>query len=486
VSKIRIFDGTSSPYDLLVIAASQFRPALSAALDSALAHLEALDDASVGATVDAATLRDRLFRPLKAEPTDPLTVIEDLVCDVKGGLLGMPGGRFYAWVIGGSLPAALAADWLTSAWDQNAALYMCGPAAAIVEEVVGAWIKELLGLPEPASFALTTGCQMAHVTALAAARHAVLARRGWNIEESGLYGAPPIRLIASNTRHAAFDRAIRLLGFGDRHAEYIEPAADETIEPRTLRSLLETQSNRPTIVLLQAGDINAGAFDNFNSLVPIAHEFGAWVHVDGAFGLWAGASPTYRHMIDGVAAADSWAMDGHKWLNVPFDCGYAFVADAESHRAAMSVRAPYITAHAEARDEIDWNPEWSRRARGFASYAALRQLGRNGLADLIDRTCLYARKLVDGIGKLEGVDILWQPTLNQGLVRFLAGGTDPGAADHDARTEDVIARVVESGQAFFGATVWRGVRAMRVSVLNWQTSDEDVARAVRAVADALS
>jgi len=462
-----------------------FRPALSAALENALNYLASLDDAPVGATVDAATLRDRLFHQLKAEPTDALVVVEELVRDVKGGLLGMAGGRFYAWVIGGSLPAALAADWLTSAWDQNAALYMCSPAAAIAEEVVGAWIKELLGLPDTASFALTTGCQMAHVTCLAAARHALLARHDWDIEENGLYGAPPIRLIASSTRHAAVDRAVRLLGLGAQNVEYVAPGDDESIDAGTLRSLLEAQPARPSIVLLQAGEINTGAFDDFESLVPVAHAFGAWVHVDGAFGLWAGASPTYRHMVRGVAAADSWATDGHKWLNVPFDCGYAFVSDAESHRAAMSIRAPYITANAEARDEIDWNPEWSRRARGFASYAALRELGRDGLTDLIDRTCQHARSIVAGIGKLDGAQVLWEPVLNQGLVRFMASGTGSTLTAHDERTEEVIRRVVESGQAFFGATTWRGMRAMRVSVLNWQTSAEDVTRAVRAVADAL-
>jgi glutamate/tyrosine decarboxylase-like PLP-dependent enzyme len=422
---------------------------------------------------------------MESEPTDPVRVIEDLVRDVEGGILGMPGGRFYAWVIGGSLPAALAADWLTSAWDQNAALYSCSPAAAVVEEVVGVWLKDLLCIPQSASFALVTGCQMAHVTALAAARHSLLARAGWDIEERGLYGAPPIRVISSSNRHASIDRAIRLLGLGTRHVEYIEPGEDETMDAQALISALEARGGRPTIVVLQAGDINTGVFDSFQTLVPIAMEHGAWVHIDGAFGLWAAATPEYRDMTKGAGAANSWATDGHKWLNVPFDSGYVFVADAEAHRASLSTRAPYITENAIARDQIDWNPEWSRRARGFSTYAALRQLGRDGIADLIGRSCRYAQKLVDGIGSLEGAQVLWRPNINQGLVRFLASGSDASISEHDRRTQQVIDHVVQGGQAYFGPTTWRGMRAMRISVLNWQTSDSDVARAITAVADAL-
>ncbi len=414
---------------------------------------------------------------------DPVRVIEELVRDVKGGILGMPGGRFYAWAIGGSLPAALAADWLTSAWDQNAALYACSPAAAVVEEVVGVWLKDLLCIPPSASFALVTGCQMAHVTALAAARHSLLARAGWDIEERGLYGAPPIRIVLSSNRHASIDRAVRLLGLGTQHVEYIEPGEGETMDAQALGRAL--QAGGPTIVVLQAGDINTGVFDSFQTLLPIAKQYEAWVHIDGAFGLWVAVNPDYRDMIEGADAADSWATDGHKWLNVPFDSGYVFVADAEAHRASMSTRAPYITENAIARDQIDWNPEWSRRARGFSTYAALRQLGRAGIADLIGRSCRLAQKLVDGIGSLEGAQVLWRPNINQGLVRFLASDRDAAVSDHDWRTEQVIDNVVQEGRAFFGPTTWRGMRAMRVSVLNWQTSDSDVAHAIAAVADAL-
>jgi glutamate/tyrosine decarboxylase-like PLP-dependent enzyme len=297
-------------------------------------------------------------------------------------------------------------------------LYDTSPAAAIVEEVVGVWLKDLLQLPEATGFALVTGCQMAHVTCLAAARHAVLARRGWDVQRLGLHGAPPIRIISSANHHASVDRAIRLLGLGTEQVEYLASGDGEVIDDVVLPRTLCGGGDRPTIVVLQAGDINTGVFDRFETLIPIAKAYGAWTHVDGAFGLWVAASPRYRQLIEGVGSADSWATDGHKWLNVPFDCGYAFVADAGAHTAAMSVRARYMNASATARDQIDWNPEWSRRARGFSTYAALRQLGRGGIAALVERTSAYARAVVDGVRILPGAEVLWYPIINQGLVRF--------------------------------------------------------------------
>lgn len=318
---------------------------------------------------------------------------------------------------------------------------------------------------------------MAHATCLAAARHALLARYDWNVEERGLSGAPPIRVIASARRHASIDRCVRFLGIGSEHVDYLEPGADETIDPVELEGALRRAGTHPAIVLLQAGDINTGAFDSFETLIPLAKKYGAWVHVDGAFGLWVSVSPAYRGLVDGVAAADSWATDGHKWLNVPFDCGYAFVADAAMHRASMSVRAPYISESETARDQIDWNPDWSRRARGFPTYAALRSLGRLGIRDLIERTIARARDLVDGIGRLSHTEVLWHPVINQGLVRFF---------DDDQRTEAVIEKVAVGGEALFGPTTWRGKRAMRVSVVNWQTSERDVSRAIDAIEGAIS
>ena len=458
---------------------------LSLAQHHALSFLTNLDRAPVGATVDVQTLRQRLNKPLADSGLPPEQVITDLVKDVEGGLLGSAGGRFFGWVIGGSLPAALATDWLAATWDQNAALYATSPAAAVVEEVAGLWLKDVLKLPPHASFAFVSGCQMAHVTCLVAARHALLAERDWDVEQRGLYGAPPIRILSSTQRHGSFERAVRMIGLGREQVLCLTSDANDRLEPAALQKALEADPSAPTIVLLQAGDINIGAFDDFAALIPLAKRYGAWVHVDGAFGLWAAASPRYRHLVKGVEAADSWATDGHKWLNVPFDCGYAFIARAEAHRASMSHRAPYLTHHEDARDEMDWNPEWSRRARGFSTYAALRQLGRDGVAEIIDRCCRHAHDLVMGIGSLSGAEVLWEPVINQGLVRFRDPSPVATEQNHDRRTEEVIAAIVASGEAFFGGTTWRGKRAMRVSVCNWRTSHEDVQRSINSVARVL-
>ncbi|MBZ5521403.1 MAG: aspartate aminotransferase family protein [Acidobacteriia bacterium] len=465
---------------------SIFRKPLETAYKSALAYLEGLDRKPAAATADLRTLRERLDRPLTPQGVPPEQVISELIQDVEGGILGSAGGRFYGWVIGGTLPAAMAADWMTSAWDQNAALYACAPAAAVVEEIVGFWMKGLLGLPAEASFALVTGSQMAHVTCLAAARHSLLKRRGWDVERKGLFGVPPIRLLASGHQHGTVERAVRLLGLGTEQMIDLESDVASRMLPEALQKSLEENSDVPTIILLQAGDINTGGYDRFEQIVPLAKKHGAWVHVDGAIGLWAAASPRYRHQTLGMEGCDSWVTDGHKWLNTPFDCGFAFVMDAESHRASMSHRASYITHDEEARDQIDWNPEWSRRARGFASYAALRQLGREGVAALVERCGLHARTLVSGIGALPGAEIMWKPIINQGMVRFL--DPRPGATeeDHDRRTDEVIAAILADGEAFFGGTTWRGRRCMRISVSNWMTDEDDVARAIAAVKKAIA
>ncbi len=465
--------------------APDFRKALDVAFEHAVHHLEHLDESSVAATADTARLRALIDKPLAREGMPPQQVIEELVREVQSGLLGSAGGRFFGWVIGGALPAAVAADWLTSAWQQNAALYACSPAAAVVEETVGTWLKDLLCLPQEASFALVTGCQMAHVTCLAAARHALLSKNGWDVESQGLYGAPPIRILSSSERHGSFERAVRLLGFGQGHIKLLPVDDYCRLLPDALEEELRKADGGPTLVLLQAGDINIGAYDSFETLIPIAKRYGAWVHVDGAFGLWASASPRLRHLVKGVEAADSWATDGHKWLNLPFDSGFAFVADRDAHRGSLSLRAPYLTHAADARDEMDWNPEWSRRARAFPAYAALRQLGRNGVADLIDRCCGHAYEIVTRIGELPGAEMLWKPVINQGLVRFLDQRVGATQEDHDRRTDEVITAILKTGEAFFGGTTWRGRRAMRVSVCNWQTSEQDVERVVKAVGSVL-
>jgi glutamate/tyrosine decarboxylase-like PLP-dependent enzyme len=462
-----------------------FKPALERAFGHALRHLSAADSAPVEATTSLAELRARFARPLPETGTDPSQVVDDLVRDAAGGILGSSGGRFFGWVIGGTLPAALAADWLVSTWDQNAAIHACAPAEAVIEEVAGDWLKQLFGLPQTASFAFVTGTQMAHVTCVAAARHRLLARAGWDVEEHGLAGAPAIRILTSSERHGSIERAVRLLGFGKRAVMALPCDASGRLAPETLAQALEANGEQPTVLVLHAGDLNIGAFDRFAELIPIARRCNAWVHVDGAFGLWAATSPRHRHLLRGVELADSWTNDGHKWLNTPFDCGYAFVADAPAHRAAFSHRTSYTQFVDDARDQIEWNPEWSRRGRGVPTYAALRQLGRNGIAELIDRCCAHAHALVTRIGALQDAQVIWEPVINQGLVRFCDAGPGASEQDHDRHTDAVIARITASGEAFFGGTTWRGKRCMRISVCNWQTSADDVDRAVAAAQRAL-
>lgn len=457
---------------------------LRTAAEQALDWLAGLDERPVGARSSAEELCRRLTRALTDEGLDAATVVEELARDVAPGLHACAGPRFFAWVIGGATPASLAADWLTSAWDQNAGMFAVSPAAAIVEEVCGAWLKDLLRLPPEASFALVTGCQAAHTTCLAAARHGLLAREGWDVEALGLCGAPPVRILSSSEMHATVARAARLLGLGARSVELIPADETGTLAPGALKAALKERDG-PTVVVLQAGDLNLGRFDDFRTLVPIAHDAGAWVHVDGAFGLWAAVSERRRHLLEGVERCDSWATDAHKWLNVPYDSGLAFVADRHTHAAAMTQRASYLVDGGAARDPLDFNPEFSRRARGFPIYAALRELGRKGLEALVDRTSDHCRALAYGIGALPDAERLSDPEINQALVRFR--DPRPGATeqDHAARTDRVIAAVNTSGEAFFGGVNWRGKRAMRISVCNWRTTDADVARTVAAIGKAL-
>jgi glutamate/tyrosine decarboxylase-like PLP-dependent enzyme len=456
---------------------SPFAPPLRAAFELASEFLDQLSTTPVAARATMAELRGRLRRPLADAGVPAEQVVRELSADAAGGLTANAGGRFFGWVMGGALPASLGADWLASTWDQNASVYACSPAAAIVEEVAGAWLLELLQLPATASFAMVTGCQMAHTTCLAAARHWLLAERGWDVEERGLAGCAPIRIFTSTERHGSFDRAVRLVGLGRACITPLTTDGQGRLEPEALAAALAEDADAPTIVLLQAGDLHMGTYDDFSALIPVARRANAWVHVDGAFGLWAAASPRYAHLMKGAAEADSWATDGHKWLNVPYDCGYAFVARPEAHRAAMTHRAAYFShSGGEARDQMDWNPEWSRRARGFATYAAIRELGRDGVAALIERCCRHAEALVNGIGALPYAQVVWPAQINQGLVRFF---------DDDARTAKVIAAVQTGGGAFLGGSTFRGQHVMRISVCNWMTSGQDVETTIAAVRNAI-
>jgi glutamate/tyrosine decarboxylase-like PLP-dependent enzyme len=451
---------------------------LEIAMRHAQSYLSGLDGRSVASSDSLDTLRRNLSKPLPDHGVSPEQVIDDLVRDASPGLIGSAGGRFFGWVLGGTLPVALAADWLTSAWDQNAALHACAPAAGVVEEIAGAWLKDLLALPAQSSFAFVTGCQMAHVICLAAARGALLRKCGWDVGEHGLAGAPKIRILANENRHGSIDRAIGLLGLGRANIEPLKTDAAGRIESDALRDALAR--GQPTIVVLQAGDIATGSFDRFEELIPLAREAGAWVHIDGAFGLWARASRRYRHLTQGIEGADSWATDGHKVLNVPYDCGYAFVAHPEDHKAVMSLRASYLTHADDARDQLDWNPEWSRRARGFATYAALRNLGRAGVADLFDDCCAHADAIARGIADLPGAELVGEPIINQALVRFRDSNKNANEADHDRRTDAVIAAINATGEAFFTASTWRGRRVMRISACSWRISPTDVDRVIAA------
>ena len=388
-------------------------------------------------------------------------------------------GRFFGWVIGGGIPVSIAADWLTSAWDQNAAAYACSPSAAIIEDVVAGWLKDILGLPQQASYAFVTGCQMAHVTALAAARHKVLADKGWSAEKQGLAGSPPIRVLVGE-HHETLLRALRHLGIGTDAVVQVAMTDSGTIDVGALQVALEKDPDMPTIVSLAAGDLNRGAFDPFDEVCDLAHEHKAWVHIDGAFGLWVASSKRYRHLVKGIEKADSWATDAHKWLNVPYDSGIAFVADPESHKAAMTIPAPYKVEVDNVRDQFEWGPDWSRRARGIPLYAALRTLGRNGVAEMIERCCDLTQELVSRLGRLPGVEVLSPPVINQGLVRFV----DPNG-EHDARTDEVINRVNAGGEAWFGPTVWQGMRVMRISLSNFRTRPDDIDRVVGVIRAAL-
>jgi glutamate/tyrosine decarboxylase-like PLP-dependent enzyme len=456
---------------------SGVRHLLEATAARAAGYLEGLGERRVYPAAGVEELRAALGGRLPDGPTDPVEVIEQLATAAEPGLVGTASGRYFGFVIGGGVPAAVAADWLTSAWDQNAGLYAGGPSASVVEEVAGEWLRDLLGLPAGVSYAFVTGCQTAHVTALAAARWRVLHDAGWDVSRDGLFGAPPVRVLAGAKRHVTLDRALRLLGFGT--ASVVEVDADDQGRMR-VASLEEAlgAGGGPTIVCAQAGEVNTGAFDPLAEIAALSRAHGAWLHVDGAFGLWAAASPALRHLVAGAELADSWATDAHKWLNVPYDSGLAFTADPEAHRAAMTVQAAYLVQAAPGaeRDQVDWTPEFSRRARGFAVYAALRSLGRAGVAQLVERSCEHARAFAAGLAEVDGVEILNDVVLNQVLVRFR----------DDATTAAVVERVRDDGTCLMTGTVWNGRAAMRISVSNWQTSAGDVERSLDAIRRAAS
>ncbi|MEX2551597.1 MAG: pyridoxal-dependent decarboxylase [Actinomycetota bacterium] len=437
-------------------------------------YREGVGNRPVAPSVDPARLRAALGGgQLPAEGADPSAVVEQLAAALDHALTATAGPRYFGFVVGGALDAATCADLLTTGWDQVAFNATTSPAGAIVEDVVGEWLKEAFGLPAHASFGLVTGGQGANTVALAAARHRVLANAGWDVEERGLVGAPRIRVVASEERHATIDRSLRLLGIGAAAVEPVAAGANGAIDPEALVRVLEAGPQAPTIVCLQSGNVNTGACDDLAAGCEAAHWRGAWAHVDGAFGLWAAVSPSTEHLVTGIERADSWAVDGHKWLNVPYDTGYMFCADPQAHAASMSYTAAYLVGHGEGslRAPSDYVPESSRRARGFVTWAALRELGQQGLIELVDRCCALARGFGDRLGAIEGVEIGNDIVLNQVLVSF----------GSDERTDRVIDAVQREGTCWMGGTTWRGRRYMRISVSNWSTTEADVDRSVAAI-----
>ena len=437
--------------------------ALRRAADLGLAYLASLPERHVGPSADAAAIRDRLGGPLPETGTDAASVVEQLAEAVDPGLVASAGPRYFGFVVGGALPASAAADWLTTAWSQNAALHALSPAAAAAEQTAGEWMLDLLGLPADASFGLPTGAGLGNAVGLAAGRHAVLDRAGWDVEANGLFGAPEITVLIGEEAHATVLTALQFLGLGRDRVTRIETDDQGRMRANATRAAIE-RSNGPLIVCIQAGNVNTGAFDPADEIADaLADHPNAWLHVDGAFGLWAAVAPSLRHLVTGVDRADSWSTDAHKWLNVGYDCGFVAVRDPVAHRAAMSASAAYLMRSDDQRENWEWVLDSSRRARGFALYAAIRSLGRAGVQSMVERCCLLARRMADSLREAKGVEVLNDVVLNQVLVRF----------GDDERTRDVIARVQDEGTAWMGGTTWHGMAAMRISVSNWSTTEAD-------------
>jgi glutamate/tyrosine decarboxylase-like PLP-dependent enzyme len=421
----------------------------------------------------------RLGIPLPEEGEEPAAVVRELALGADPGLVASNGPRYFGFVIGGAMPAALAADWLTSTWDQNAGLHAASPAAAAVESIVAGWLLALFGLPASASVGLVTGCQMASFTALAAARGALLRRQGWDLDEQGMAGAPPLRAVVGAEAHATIHTALRVLGIGRRQIQVVPADGQGRMRADLLAPALAAG---PAIVCAQAGNVNTGAFDPLGAIASLVQAHRSWLHVDGAFGLWAACDPGRRGLVAGAAQADSWATDGHKWLNVPYDSGIVIVRDADAHRRAVAnTAASYLVPGTSGqRDGQDWVPESSRRARAFPLYAALRSLGRRGVGDLVERCCQLAQRMADHLERIPGGRVLNEVVLNQVLFA-LPPGPDPGAA-----TGRVIARIQDQGTCWVGPTVWQGHHAIRVSVSGWRTTAEDIDRSAAAIAAAVA
>ena len=443
-------------------------------------YLDLVTDRPVGATTTSAELRQALGGPLAAQGMDPAIVLDTLATAAREGTVASQGPRYFGFVVGGSLPVATGADWLVSAWDQNSGLYALSPLISVVEDITAGWLRDLFRLPAQTSVGFVTGCQMASFTALAAARHHVLRHAGWDVEANGLTGAPPIDVIISDEAHYTIFMALRLLGLGAGRARRVPTDEQGRIRAPELQRML-AESTGPCIVCAQAGNVNTGAFDPLEEIVAATRSRDAWLHVDGAFGLWARTSPTLTGPAAGIEAADSIAADAHKWLNVPYDSGLVFCAHPAAHRAAMSIAAAYIVSDAVERDPHEFVPEESRRARGVPVYAAVRTLGRDGVRDMVERCCDMAWRMATRLSAHPSVRILNDVVLNQVLVRFERDDTDA-----DVLTKAVIAGVQRDGTCWLGGTTWHGMVAMRIAVSNWSTTQADADRSVDAILKVLT
>jgi glutamate/tyrosine decarboxylase-like PLP-dependent enzyme len=442
------------------------------AVDLGLGFLRDLDGRHVGPREPASRIAERLGGPLPEAGMDPVALVDELAAAADPGIVASAGPRYYGFVIGGTLPAALAADVLTAMWSQNGALHALSPAAAAAEEVAGRWMLELLGLPTDAGFGLPTGAGLGNAIGIAAGRHAVLRRAGWDAEASGLYGAPEIRVVIGAEAHATVLTALQYLGLGRERVTAVPTDEQGRMRAEGVAEALAAWEG-PAIVVAQAGNVNTGAFDPMPPIADaVAAHPNAWLHVDGAFGLWAAVSPRLRHLVEGVARADSWSTDAHKWLNAGYDCGFVAVRDAAAHRAAMAGSGAYLMRSDAERESWEWVLDSSRRARGFALYAAIRSLGREGVRALVERCCDLAARMAERLRAADGVEVLNDVVLNQVLVRF---------DGDDARTRDVIARVQADGTAWMGGTTWQGRAAMRISVSNWSTTEADADATVQAI-----
>lgn len=441
-----------------------------AAAAEAASYRAALPDRPVIAPADLDKVRAGFARPLQRSPKPPHEVLTELLSAANPGLVATAGPRFFGFVTGGALPSATAAEILAAGWDQAPFNAVLSPAGTAAEETAGTWLKDLLGIPASASVGFVTGAQAANTVGLAAARHHVLAETGWDVERNGLSGAPRVRVVASVERHATVDRSLRLLGFGSDLVEQVPAGRNGAIDVARLAEVLRSAPAGPTIVCLQTGNVNTGACDDLRAGCAVVHDHGGWVHVDGAFGLWAAAYQGTRHLVDGVELADSWGCDGHKWLNVPYDSGFAFCSRPRVHVAALAYTASYLVGSGVEPGRGDYTPESSRRARGFAVWAALRELGRDGVADLVARCCRLARRFADRLSAA-GAEVVNDVVLNQVLVSF----------GDDSRTDRVIELIQRDGTCWMGGTTWRGRRLMRISVSNYATTESDVDRSVAAI-----